>query len=102
MRICCIAQETLLGLCGDLHGKEIQKRGDICTVMADSFCCAVETNTTLESNYTLITSKKKKKRLQCKEYRSFLHSWIGSWILHLQFHLNSLNFGFLGKLGQNQ
>ena len=30
---------------GDLNGKEIQKRGDIC--VADSFCCTVETNTTL-------------------------------------------------------
>ena len=33
--------------CGDLNGKEIQKRGDVCICMADSFCCAVETNTTL-------------------------------------------------------
>ena len=30
-------------LCGDLSGKEIQKRGDT----ANSLCCAVETNTTL-------------------------------------------------------
>ena len=66
MRICCIAQETLLELCGDPHGKEIQKRGDICTVMADSFCCTVETNTTLESNYILIASKKKKKDYSAK------------------------------------
>ena len=33
--------------CGDLNGKEIQKRGDICICIADSFCCTVETNTTL-------------------------------------------------------
>ena len=32
-------------LCGDLNGEEIQKGGDVC--MADSFCCTVETNTTL-------------------------------------------------------
>ena len=33
--------------CGDLNGKEIQKRGDtgINICMADSFCCTVETNT---------------------------------------------------------
>ena len=34
-------------LCGDLNGKEIQKRGDICIRIADSLCCTVETNTTL-------------------------------------------------------
>ena len=27
MRTYCIAQETLLVLCGDLEGKEIQERG---------------------------------------------------------------------------
>ena len=34
-------------LCGDLNGKEIQKRGDICIHMADSLCCTADTNTTL-------------------------------------------------------
>ena len=34
-------------LCGDLNGKEIQKRGDICICIADSLCCTVETNMTL-------------------------------------------------------
>ena len=82
MRICCIAQETLLELCGDPHGKEIQKRGDICTAMADSFCCTVETNTTLESNYILIASKKKKKTTvqRIQVFPSYL-----DWILHLAF-----------------
>ena len=28
-------------LCGDLNGKEIQKRGDICILIADSLCCTV-------------------------------------------------------------
>ena len=32
---------------GNLNGKEIQKRGDICTGTADSFCSMVETDTTL-------------------------------------------------------
>ena len=41
-------------LSGDLNGKEIQKRGDICVCTADSLCCAAETNTTLSSNYTPI------------------------------------------------
>ena len=29
-------------LCGDLHGKVIQKRGDICTRTTDSLSCAAE------------------------------------------------------------
>ena len=33
--------------CGDLDGKEVQKGGDICIHMADSFFCTVKTNTTL-------------------------------------------------------
>ena len=33
-------------LCGDLNGKEIQGRGNICTHVADSLCCTAETNTT--------------------------------------------------------
>ena len=35
----------------ELNGKEIQKRGDICTRIAGSFFCAAETNTTLSSSY---------------------------------------------------
>ena len=34
-------------LSGDLYGKEIQKRGDLCIRTADSFCYAAETNTIL-------------------------------------------------------
>ena len=34
-------------LCGDLNGKKIQGRRDICVNIADSFCCAAETNTAL-------------------------------------------------------
>ena len=34
-------------ICGDLNGKEIQKRGDICIHTADSLCYIVGTNTTL-------------------------------------------------------
>ena len=34
-------------LCGNLNGKEIQKRVDICIRIADSLCCTVKTNTTL-------------------------------------------------------
>ena len=42
-------------LCGDLNGREIQKRGGIC--IADLLCCTVETNTTLQSNYTPIRER---------------------------------------------
>ena len=38
-------------------GKETQEGGDIRTLIADSRCCTAETNTTLESNYTLIKNK---------------------------------------------
>ena len=54
MRTCCTAQGTLLNALCDLNGKEIQERGDICIHIADSFCCTVETNTILQSNYTPI------------------------------------------------
>ena len=43
MRNYCIARKLSSILCGDLNGKEIQKRGDI----ANSLCCTVETNITL-------------------------------------------------------
>ena len=33
-------------LYGDLNGKEIQKRGDLCIPITDSFHSTVETNTT--------------------------------------------------------
>ena len=45
---------------GDLNGKEIQNRADICICMADSFCCTAETNTTLQSNYTPVKINFKK------------------------------------------
>ena len=43
-------------LCGDLNGKEFQKRGDMCTCTADSLCCTVESSTTLQSNYSEVKS----------------------------------------------
>ena len=47
MRTYWIAQELCSVLCGDLNGKEIQKRGNICLCIADSLCYTVETNITL-------------------------------------------------------
>ena len=28
----------------DLNGKDVQKGGDLCICLANSFCCTVETN----------------------------------------------------------
>ena len=36
MRTYCLHRELSAVLCGDLDGKEIQKRGDTCKHMADS------------------------------------------------------------------
>ena len=41
-------------LCGDLNGKEIQKRRGICIRIMNSFCHTAETNIRLKSNYTPI------------------------------------------------
>ena len=44
----------------------MQKGVDICICMADSFCYAVDTNMTLQSNYNAIqtTLKKKEKKIR--------------------------------------
>ena len=47
MRAYCTAQELYFELFGALIGQEVQKRGDICKHIADSFCCTAESNTTL-------------------------------------------------------
>ena len=39
-------------LSGDLNGKEIWKRGDICMHIADSLCCRIETNNILKQLYS--------------------------------------------------
>ena len=38
MRTYYIAEGTLLNLCGDVNGKAIQNRVDICIPIADSLC----------------------------------------------------------------
>ena len=40
-------------------GREAQKGGAICILMADSHCCMAETNATLQSNYPPILKKHK-------------------------------------------
>ena len=47
MRACCQHRELCSVPCGDINGKEIQKRGDVCKHTADSSYCTVEANTTL-------------------------------------------------------
>ena len=44
MRIYCVTQGTVLSA---LNGKEIKNRENICTGIADSLWCTIETNTTL-------------------------------------------------------
>ena len=39
-------------LFGDLNGKEIQKRRDICICMADSLCRMVDTNNIVKQLYS--------------------------------------------------
>ena len=39
-----IYRELYSKVCGDLNGKEIQKRGNMCIHIADSLCCRAETN----------------------------------------------------------
>ena len=43
----CRAQELQSVLGGDLNGKEIQGRGNICVCVTDSLYCTAEINTTL-------------------------------------------------------
>ena len=42
MRTYCIAQELYSALCGDLTGKEIQKRVDINKRIANIVCCTTQ------------------------------------------------------------
>ena len=49
MGICCTAKETQTGLCinldgwgGEADGREVQKGGDICIPMTDSFWGLIE------------------------------------------------------------
>ena len=51
-------------LFGDLNGKEIQKREDVCVRIADSLCSTIDTNITLQSNYAPIKINLKKTRLE--------------------------------------
>ena len=37
-----LLRELYSMLCGDLNGKEIQKRVDMCIRIADSLCCTAE------------------------------------------------------------
>ena len=63
MRTYWTAQGTYSVLCGDLNGKEIQKRGDICSHLADSLCSTAETTTALCRNCTPIKLGEKKEWL---------------------------------------
>ena len=53
--------------CGELNAKEIQKGGDICVYVADSFCCTVETNITYSNKKVNLKNKGKKRFLNTKK-----------------------------------
>ena len=76
MKTYCQHRELYSVLCGDLSGKEIWKRGDLCIHIADSLCCTVETNTTLLSTYTLTSFFKRQQTPRnsrhTKHYTSFV------------------------------
>ena len=40
-------------------GREVQKEGDLCILVAEPYCSMEETNTTLQSNYPPIKNKLK-------------------------------------------
>ena len=52
-----LSDESVRGEMGE--GREAQQGGGICIHIADSLCCTVEMNTTLQSNYTPIKNKLK-------------------------------------------
>ena len=53
--------------CGELNAKEIQKGGDICVYVADSFCCTVETNIIYSNKKVNLKNKGKKRFLNTKK-----------------------------------
>ena len=64
MRPYCIQhRELYLELFGDLSGKEIQKRQDICIHIVDLLCYTAEANTTLKINYTPVIINLKNNQL---------------------------------------
>ena len=54
---CCKHRELSSTLCDDREGrvgeKEVQEGGDVCVCIPDLLHCTAQTNTTLQSNYTL-------------------------------------------------
>ena len=69
-----IYRELYSKFCGDLNGKEIQKRGNMCIYVADSLCCTAETNS-IVNKYTPIKIKNKKNQPPSKKKKksSLLH-----------------------------
>ena len=69
MGICCMAQETQTGTLyqprgwyGEGDGREVQKRGDICIPMVNSYWSLTENSKILQSNYPSIKKKSLKKK----------------------------------------
>ena len=76
--------------CGDLNGEEVKKKGDICICMMIHFAVQLETNTTIQSNYTPIKIILKRKKKETKTARTLggksgntgiRFAWKGGWFL---------------------
>ena len=61
-------------LCGDLIRKEIHKRGDMCTCVADSLCCTVEITNLVKKLYSNKTSLKRRRKYTQRSSELFLQS----------------------------
>ena len=61
-------------LCGDLIRKEIHKRGDMCTRVADSLCCTVEITNLVKKLYSNKTSLKRRRKYTQRSSELFLQS----------------------------
>ena len=83
-----MAHELSLMRCGGLSGKEVRRGVGICmcVCMADSFCCAVETNNLVEP---LLSKKKKKLIKQMKpkaNYWKYIHIYIYKIYIYINMH----------------
>jgi len=67
---------------GGLNGKEIRKRGDRCTHIADSLCCTVEITNIVKKLYSNKTFLKRRRKYTQRSSELFLQSLevaSGSW-----------------------
>ena len=54
-------------ICGDLNGKEIEKRMDICIHITNSFCSTAEANNIVKINFTIKINLKKVQMINARD-----------------------------------